>query len=366
MVSYDPNYIAKITLVDPPERVEDDHNGQQDLKLRITNDGGFYTPITSDGTQVGQVFQNFIINPDNSSDVIGYVKGNSYLFSPDNFTSNVLGLSLNEQLLAVGIRYFILEGVDNGGTLTLIDETVVHATGSLVKYIGGVVKEQIILTDPHTHYVTEVTISPPSENTSAATSSEGEDVEAGPSSFRFTSEDGFYQPMVIGNDNALLGAFEISYNLCERFRNSVYDTNTNVRIGTNQGFAFTFPTTYLPEWALPYIAIRHVSLEGGTLDILNEVVVGATGAFVKYVGWRFVETVISFNDPEFVADVKLVDPSTSGEAGTGGGEEGEGDIGTQVVPAPGPPIPEVDPSSDAAKHSCQLSALAFIIAIFLR
>ena len=135
--------------------------------------------------------------------------------------------------------------------------------------------------------------------------SEEEDDVVGPSSFRFTSEDGFWEPMLIGENETMLG---------ERFRDSVYDMETNTRIGTNSGFAFTFPTTLLPRWANPYIEIRNVYLDGGSIDILNQVVVGASGAYKSYVGWIYDETIVSYN-PIFTADIKLLDPSAEAETG---------------------------------------------------
>ncbi len=346
VIQYDPDYIATVTLIDPPQKqVSEDSSVQDSLKLRVTGDGGYYSSITSDGKQVGHVFQNIIANHDNSSDVMGYTKGNSYFFPTDNFTTDVLGLSLNEQLLAVGIRYFNLEG-DNGGTLTLIDENIVHSTGSLLGYAGGSVKEQIISASP---YVAEVTISPPAK---------GEDIDAGPSSFRFSAEGGFFEPMLIGDNNTQVG---------ERFKDSVYDDTNTIRIGTNQGFAFNFPRTYLPEWASQYVAIRNVFLEGGTLDILNHVVVGATGIYQKYVGWDYNETVLSYN-PVFLADIKLVEPSGIEETSipapsppsTPDKVTGDETI-EEITPSP-TPGPTPGPSSGATMYSCQLSVLSFIVA----
>ena len=354
VIQYDPDYIATVTLIDPPPKVSED-SSQDSLKFRVTNDGGYYSSITSDGKQIGQVFQNIITNLDNSSDVMGYTKGNSYFFPPDNFTNDVLGLSPNEQPLALGIRYFTLEG-DDGGTLTLIDEHVVHSTGNLRRYAGGSVKEQIISAYPN--YVAEVTIFPPENATP-----EEEESEAGPSSFRFSAEDGFFAPMYIGDNNTVVGD-PLRPSL--RFRDSVYD-DTNTRIGTNQGFAFSLPKTILPEWALPYIAIRNVYLEGGTLDILNEVVVGATGIYKKYVGWVYNETVVSYN-PVFLADIKLVEPSSVEETSipapsppsTPGKVTGDETI-EQTTSSP-TPEPTPGPSSGAAMYSCQLSVLSFIVA----
>ena len=108
---------------------------------------------------------------------------------------------------------------------------------------------------------------------------------------------------------------------------------TNIRIGTNSGFAFTFPTTLLPRWANPYIAIRNVYLDGGSIDILNQVVVGASGAYKSYVGWIYDETIVSYN-PVFTADIKLLDPSAEAETGASAPSPsssiGEGNGGNSV------------------------------------
>ena len=295
--------------------------------------------------QIGQVFQYIITNPDNSSDIIGDIKGNSFIFPQDNFTSDVLGLSLSEQILAVGISEFNIEGGDNGGTLSLVDENIVHATGNLLKYVGGRVSEwNVIATDPH--HVTEVTIIPEKDETN------NDEKEVGPSSFRFTNEDGFLEPMRIGDNGTMLG---------ERFRDSVYDTETNIRIGTSQGFAFNFPKSLVPSWAmlqgkdsLPNIAIKNVFFDDGTIDILNYLVVGATGAYSQYVGWIYNETVVSINP--FMADVKLVEPSKSAEEIS--------------MPSPTPePTSTLGPSSDATILSklfaIALSTAAAVILAYL-
>lgn len=314
VIQGDPDFVAIVTLSEPTPRVEEDstgssHNGQDSLKLNITNKGGSYTPITSDGVQIGSVFKSLITSLDNSSDIIGYTRGHSFIFPQDNFTSDVLGLSLNDHARDIGIQYMYLEGDNNDGTLTLIDENVVHATGDLLKYDGGKVSEwNIISTDP---YAAEATIS------SAKDANNQEDDVVGPTSFRFTSEDGFWEPMMIGDNETMLG---------ERFRDSVYDTETNTRIGTNSGFAFSFPTTLLPRWANPYIAIRNVYLDGGSIDVLNQVVVGASGIYKSYVGWTYDETIVSYN-PVFTADIKLLDPSAEAETG-------EGAIGFELATPP--------------------------------
>ena len=336
VIQYDPTYVAIVTLSEPSPQVEEESSShvEDSLKLHITNNGGFYKPITSDGMQIGQVFQYIIT--DNSSDIIGSIKGNSFIFPQDNFTSDVLGLSLSEQILAVGISEFKIEGDNgNGGTLALVDENIVHATGNLLKYVGGRVSEwNVIATDPH--HVTEATIIPEKE-----INNDEIDAKVGPSSFRFTSEDGFLEPMRIGDNGTMLG---------ERFRDSVYDAETNIRIGTSQGFAFNFPKSLVPSWAmlqgkdsLPNIAIKNVFFDDGTIDILNYLVVGATGAYSQYVGWIYNETVVSINP--FIADVKLSEPSKSAEE----------------IPMPRPtpePTSTPGPSSDATIHSCKLFAIA--------
>ena len=108
-------------------------------------------------------------------------------------------------------------------------------------------------------------------------------------------------------------------------------------------------------------------MKGGTLDILNEVVVGATGIYKKYVGWGYNETIVSYN-PVFLADIKLVEPSGVEETSipapsppsTPGKVTGDETI-EQTTPSP-TPEPTPGPSSGAAMYSCQLSVLSFIVA----
>ena len=209
VIQGDPDFVAIVTLSEPTPRVEEDSTsssqGQDSLKLNITHKVGGYTPITSDGVPIGAVFHSLVRSLDNSSNIIGFTRGHNFGFPQDNFTSDVLGLSLNDHARAVGIQYIYLEGDNNDGTLTLIDENVVHATGSLLKYDGGKVSEwNIISTDP---YIAEATIS----SAKVANNQEEDDV-VGPSSFRFTSEDGFWEPMLIGENETMLG---------ERFRDCV-------------------------------------------------------------------------------------------------------------------------------------------------
>ena len=57
-------------------------------------------------------------------------------------------------------------------------------------------------------------------------------------------------------------------------------------------------------------------MDGGSIDILNQVVVGASGGYKSYVGWIYDETIVSYN-PVFTADIKLLDPSAGTETGEG-------------------------------------------------
>ena len=292
----DPNFVAEITFYEPPapaplEEAESISSDSDSIKLRVTSKGGYYVPIISDGEQIGQQFQNPITMPDSESPekVVGLNQGYSFLFPQDSFITDVLGYSSPEQV-PLGNRRFILDG-DRGGEMIVFNEQVLYATGSLRQYMGATLAEEVLSTDPM--YVSDITLRTPSI---PKISTEEEFISEGSYNFRITSDGGFWEAM-LDESGSWIG---------ERFQNPVYNS-ANVRIGTNEGYDFNFPATnYTPSVSDQALGNRKFYLKGGTLDILNEAIVAASGIYTKYSGGTFDETIISYTP--FVSEIILVQP----------------------------------------------------------
>ena len=305
VVQFDPTMVAELTLVAPPPLEDFDDNGaRRGTGIRITSEGGYYLPITSpSGDQIGQKFQNPITRPKSNMPnlTVGVNQGYSFIFPQDDFINNILGYSLPEQVL--GNRRFIVGGED-GDEALVFNEQVIHATKRLRKYVGTTLSEEILSTDPQ--YVADITLPLPSDKEEGA----GEDyISDGPYDFRITSEGGFYDPILDAN----------GMQIGERFQNPVYNSS-NARIGTNQGYGFNFPvSTFAPPIAH---GNRLFYLEGGTLDVLNEAIVAASGIYRKYDGGRFKETIVSYN-PVFVSEIVLLESDSSTETEDNGENKDE-------------------------------------------
>jgi hypothetical protein len=302
VLEMDPAFVAELTLVEPPPSEENDDSSGSSTKLRITSEGGYYLPITSsNGDQIGQLFQNPITMPDSKTpnQTVGINQGFSFLFPQDDYINAVLGYSSPEQVL--GNRVFMFRGNDTvANDLLVFNEQVIHATNSLEKYEGTTLSEEILSTDPN--YVADISLAVLSEG-----DSKEEYISNGPYDFRITSKGGFYDP-ILDAKGEMIG---------ERFQNPVMNSS-NVRIGTNQGYGFNFPSSnFVPPIAQ---GNRLFYLEEGTLDVLNEVIVAASGIYSKYSGGRFQETIVSYN-PVFVSEIILL------EAGNNEATEDEETIG---------------------------------------
>lgn len=152
VIQPDPNFVAEITLYEPSaptpqQEAENDNSSSDSIMFQITSEGGYFVPITSNGEQIGQQFQNPITMPGSSNPdaVVGVNQGYSFLFPQDSFITDVLGYSSPEQVL--GNRHFILDGKD-AGEMVVLNEQVLHATESLRKYTGATLDEEILSTDP--------------------------------------------------------------------------------------------------------------------------------------------------------------------------------------------------------------------------
>ena len=296
VIQPDPNFVAEITLYEPSaptpqQEAENDNSSSDSIMFQITSEGGYFVPITSNGEQIGQQFQNPITMPGSSNPdaVVGVNQGYSFLFPQDSFITDVLGYSSPEQVL--GNRHFILDGKD-AGEMVVLNEQVLHATESLRKYTGATLDEEILSTDPL--YVANITLKVPP----APGDSEGENfVSEGSYDLRITSSGGFSEA-IVEKDGSWIG---------ERFQNPVYNS-ANVRIGTNEGYYFTFPATNsTPSLFHQSLGNRKFYFEGGTLDVLNEAIVAADGIYAKYSGGTFNKNIVSYYDP-FVSEIILLGP----------------------------------------------------------
>ncbi len=286
----DPTVVGEITLVKPPppsKKNDDDNSSDSAIKLRITSEGGYYFPITNaNGDHIGQKFQNPITMPNSNTpnETVGINQGYSFLFPQNDYIDAVLGYSSLE--LVLGNRHFKFYEKDPEEEILVFNTHVIHGKNGLEQYSGTTFSEIVLSTDPS--YISDITLTVPSEE------GYGEEyMSKGPYDFRITAEGGFYDPILDINGKQI----------GERFQNPVFNAS-NIRIGTNQGYVFNFPSSNFAP------SISHGNrlfyLEEGTLDVLNEVIVAASGIYSRYKGGRFNETIVSYN-PVFVSEVILLE-----------------------------------------------------------
>ena len=282
-VSYDP-YIAEISLFESNVANEDQTD---ELTFRITSEDGAYTPIIGEEGQIGQVFQNPVIF---NGEQIGINQGYGFLFPDNQYISDTLGYSEIE--LVMGNRQLLF---DDGNQMTVMNTLVVEASGPYAKFKGSYLNQTIIEADPN--FVAEITLAVDVDNeegTELYTPAEGT------YDFKITSDGGFYA--AINNpEGAQIG---------ERFQNPVYNS-AGERIGTNQGYGFNFPTVEYTRAI--FRGDRIFYLDGGTLNVLNQVIAGATGKYRAYTGGRFSEKIVSY-DPTYESEITLVLPASGAKS----------------------------------------------------
>lgn len=295
VVSFDP-YAAQILLIEPGKAdviVDTINDGGKDedtyavdsMSFRVTSEGGYYRAIINglDRKQIGQVFQNPITFPDEdgiyhqNSSSVGINQGYSFNFPDDP----------NRQFLF------------GRWNMIVFNEIVMHATGPYAKFTGATLTEKVISSDPN--YVADITVAVPTTSHSDATTGNTYIREEGATyDFRITAEGGFYDPIQSVNDEGNL------VQIGERFQNPVF-THFGNRIGTNQGYAFNFPVTNFTREMI--MGNRAFFLEGGTLNVFNEIIVQATGIYSDFAGGRFQEIIVS-PDPIFVSEITMIPPSS--------------------------------------------------------
>lgn len=177
--------------------------------------------------------------------------------------------------------------IENGDQLDLHNNVIVAASGEYARYTGGsVVQKEVVTNDGD--YEIEMTLVEPLPDVEEEESDET-------LTLRYTSEGGYYNPFLAVNE-----PFE---QIGEAFQNPIYnDTNTSLssRVGTNQGFGYVFPNVTFNPTLSPFQGNRKFILDDGEMDMFNQVVLGGTGPYRKFIGTQFIQDIIS-PDPNWVA-----------------------------------------------------------------
>ena len=326
----DPVYISELVLTEPPSRPlplqGEDSDGEGDdanasvvnlnstTSFHITSEGGFYfqvsqpaaaQPDTGTTEQIGQLFQNpaFVPQVDNNAPnvsitndtVIGINQGYSYQFPNEALIPDVPGLTgMSENIM--GNRYFVLDE----GNIIVINEAVIHGSGIYSKYSGTSLVEQVLSTDPN--WVSKITLQ--ENNDIPATTGGYVSNGTRPYDFRVTSEGGWYNAFLDPISGEQTG---------EQFQNPVYDA-AGTRIGTNQGYGFNFPPSYM-NLTQVWQGNRVFHLEGGTITFYGQAIVAASGDYKAYAGGTYKEVTVS-QDPDYVSEITLMPLSTNNGSGS--------------------------------------------------
>ena len=202
---------VELTLVEPEMYTEqDDDEEDSEIAIRIEAEGGFWEGIyDTDGTRIGALYQNVIYDA-NSNTRIGMNQGYSYSFPNESYIQIDLGYSYG--YLSNANRRFIF---DNGDSMDIFNEIVVHGTGQYAKYTGLVLPEKIVSAPPNP-YVSEITLVPPSTSSSSKDDLTASDVgqDKGYDFKVVRNGTGFYEPIV--SKNSTIGArFQVSSTHCD-------------------------------------------------------------------------------------------------------------------------------------------------------
>jgi len=110
-----------------------------------------------------------------------------------------------------------------------------------------------------------------------------------------TSKGGFFEPLVDAEGN-IIG---------ERFQIPVLNASGD-RIGTNQGYGYIFPDITIS----PYNQNRNFFLDDGEMNVMNQVIVAATGRYEKYTGGSVFSDLVS-QYPDYILEITLLETETS-------------------------------------------------------
>ena len=260
--------------------------------LRLNDTARFYSPLKdgATGEVFGGIFQDDVYD-ETGQTRLGTNQGYYFDFPADHGAYSANDTDGDSSAYSnANIILFLEEG-----ELHVMNDKIVSGTGIYQRFTGGHMREEIVTYDPV--YSSFFTFFEPEEETTNQEESDNE-VEFSTETLRVVSEGGYYFPFFQNTtgESELIG---------QKFVDRVFETegnSTQQRIGANQGFAFYFPI--LNESIPYYNGNRRFFLKDGLMDVLNEVIVRATGRYEKYTGTLFSERVVS-TDPSFVSEVTL-------------------------------------------------------------
>ena len=305
IIAWDPVFQSIWTLYEPEEKNPIETSStttNETIMLRTVGSGddhyyfGITENITGKEELIGEKFMSpvYLWDDENATQQIGIHEGFGFNF-PSLDESIKYGRNFNHRFL-----------MNDGSLIDALNDVIVRATGKYQKYTGTLLTDTVI-TMSHP-YVSKVVFSTNAGGSGGTNkSSDDTDFEAkgnatddGDYDFKITSKGGLYVPIIDPDSGEQIG---------ERFQNPVLDPSGN-RIGTNQGYGFNFP----PD---PDSFTRHAGqsnrifyLNGGTLNVFNDVIVHATGIYEPYTGGRFQATIVS-QIPDFISEIVLVLPATT-------------------------------------------------------
>jgi hypothetical protein len=284
------SYEIEVTLIEPDLDQGDEDEESDDITIRITSDGYYnaFVAVIEPYEQIGEAFQNPVYDTRSlNSSTIGINQGFGYNFPNVTFNPTISTWQGNQK--------FIM----NDGEMEMFNQVVLRGTGPYKKFVGTKATQDIISYDPN--WVTDATFS-----TTKPSTPDEEEVELDGDNKATT-----YDFKLIGGD-AGFSDYILDYNtqqkIGNRFQNLVLNP-TGKRIGTNQGFRFNFPPDEYTKNKPFYMANRLFQLEDGELNVMNELIVSATGIYSKYLGGYLNETLIS-SDP-FTSEITLVEKINS-------------------------------------------------------
>ena len=272
--------------------------------LRLNDTARFYSPIKdgATGEVIGGMFQDDVYD-ETGQTLLGTNQGYYFDF-PGNYSSAYAANVTDGDSSAYSNANLILFLEE--GEIHMMNNAIIAGTGIYKRFTGGHMREDIVTYDPE--YSAFFTFFEPENTTDQE--SENED-EFATETLRIVSEGGYYFPII---DNTTGESKHIG----QKFENPVFEGDATEQIGTNQGFGFDFPILPVLQ-KHNYNSNRRFFLKDGLMDVLNEVVVRATGRYEKYTGTLFSERVLSA-DPSFVSEVTLstikADPTADGEVMT--------------------------------------------------
>ena len=315
ILTYDPAYIAEVTLVEPPplpSPTTTDTDADETMTLRITNEDGWTEAINQedpvadddandgryDDVSIGLRFQDNVIKTDGTNNtVMGINTGFLYRFPKlDGIDTD---WNTNRKIT---MRDSDTDGDSSDETILIFNDVIVYATGKYSQFVGPFVEDVVPVSDQQPYFIADMTLSKSTTSTTTQNlpSDNDDDDNDGSYDFIIKSEGGFFSDI-----NDVLTGDPIG----NRYQNPILDLNGK-RIGFNQGYGFNFPVPGA-EFNVsinPWQENRRLFFnDGSIMGVFNDYIVSASGNYTKYQGGQLSENVISMN-PIWVAEVTLIPP----------------------------------------------------------